>query len=58
MRSSVIGDEGVQPYKFSSCSLDQFLQWMDEGQALCLLNKPNQARNLSHPTPKCPIFVS
>ena len=42
MRPSVIGDEGIQPYKFSSCSAEQFQQWMGEGHALCLLNKPNQ----------------
>lgn len=42
MRPSVIGDEGIQPYKFSTCSADQFQQWMGEGHALCLLNKPNQ----------------
>lgn len=45
MRSSVIGEEGVQPYKFSSCSADQFRQWMDEGQALCLLNRPNEVKS-------------
>ena len=44
MRSTVIGEEGVQPYKFSSCSADQFRQWMDGGQALCLLNRPNEVR--------------
>ena len=42
MRPSVIGDEGIQPYKFSTCSADQFQTWMGEGHALCLLNKPNQ----------------
>jgi hypothetical protein len=42
MRSSVIGDEGIQPYKFSGCSADQFQQSMGDGHALCLLNKPNQ----------------
>ena len=47
MRSTVIGEEGVQPYKFSSCSADQFRQWMDGGQALCLLNRPNEVRYLS-----------
>ena len=33
---------GIQPYKFSTCSKQQFNQWMGEGHALCLLNKPNQ----------------
>ena len=36
------GDEGIQPYKFSTCSMQQFNQWMGDGRALCLLNKPNQ----------------
>ena len=42
MRSSVIGDEGIQPYKFSTCSRKQFNSWMGDGHALCLLNYPNQ----------------
>ena len=44
MRASVIGEEGIQPYKFSTCSKNQFLKWMrrSQGQAQCLLNKPNQ----------------
>lgn len=42
MRPSIIGEEGIQPYKFSTCSSQQFNQWMGEGHALCLLNKPNQ----------------
>ena len=42
MRQSIIGEEGIQPYKFSTCSMQQFNQWMGEGQVLCLLNKPNQ----------------
>ena len=42
MRGSIIGEEGIQPYKFSTCSMQQFNQWMGNGNALCLLNKPNQ----------------
>ena len=44
MRASVIGEEGIQPYKFSTCSKNQFLRWMKRspGTAQCLLNKPNQ----------------
>ena len=42
MRQSIIGEEGIQPYKFSTCSMQQFNQWMGEGQVLCLLNKPKQ----------------
>jgi hypothetical protein len=44
MRPSVIGEEGIQPYKFSTCSHQQFNQWMSDGHALCLLNKPNQVQ--------------
>ena len=40
--SLTIGEEGIQPYKFSTCSMQQFNQWMGDGHALCLLNKPNQ----------------
>ncbi|XP_059084757.1 uncharacterized protein LOC131881812 isoform X4 [Tigriopus californicus] len=42
MKPTVIGEEGIQPYKFSACSSEQFQQWMGDGHALCLLNKPNQ----------------
>ena len=44
MRQSIIGEEGIQPYKFSTCSKNQFLRWMKRspGTAQCLLNKPNQ----------------
>ena len=43
MRQSIIGEEGIQPYKFSTCSMQQFNQWMgSDGRGLCLLNKPNQ----------------
>ena len=47
MRSSVIGDEGVQPYKFSTCSRKQFNGWMGDGRLLCLLNNPNE---MSYPS--------
>ena len=42
MRSTVSGEDGIQPYKFSACSVDHFQRWMDQGSALCLLNKPRK----------------
>jgi len=42
MKSSVSGEEGIQPYKFSECSLKQFQRWMEQGSALCLLNRPSE----------------
>ena len=49
MRASVIGEDGIQPYKFSTCSKNQFFQWMrrSPGTAQCLLNKPNQVWSLA-----------
>jgi len=45
MRSTVSGEDGIQPYKFSGCSVDQFQKWMDQGSALCLLNRPRNRTN-------------
>eukprot|EP00090_Calanus_glacialis_P003082 TRINITY_DN12230_c0_g1_i1.p1 TRINITY_DN12230_c0_g1~~TRINITY_DN12230_c0_g1_i1.p1 ORF type:complete len:1327 (+),score=242.49 TRINITY_DN12230_c0_g1_i1:487-4467(+) len=42
MKSSVSGEEGIQPYKFSECSFKQFQRWMEQGSALCLLNRPSE----------------
>ena len=41
MRSTVIGEEGIQPYKFSTCSKKQFQSWLSipGGHAHCLLNR-------------------
>ena len=39
MKSSLSGEDGIQPFKFSECSLKQFQQWMEQGSALCLLNR-------------------
>ena len=30
MRWSVSGEDGIQPYKFSECSVNQFKRWMDQ----------------------------
>ena len=41
MRPSVIGEEGIQPYKFSTCSRKEFAGYLGDGRLLCLLNNPN-----------------
>ena len=42
MRPSVIGEEGIQPYKFSTCARKQFEGFLADGRMLCLLNNPNE----------------
>ena len=42
MRPSVIGEEGIQPYKFSTCSRKEFDGFLGDGRLLCLLNNPNE----------------
>ena len=42
MRPSVIGEEGIQPYKFSTCSRKEFEGYLGDGRLLCLLNNPNE----------------
>ena len=39
MKSSLSGEDGIQPFKFSECSFKQFQRWMEQGSALCLLNR-------------------
>jgi len=42
MKSSLSGEDGIQPFKFSECSFKQFQHWMEQGSALCLLNRPSE----------------
>lgn len=39
MQSSLSGEDGIQPFKFSECSFKQFQRGMEQGSALCLLNR-------------------
>ena len=39
MKSSLSGEDGIQPFKFSECSFKQFQRGMEKGSALCLLNR-------------------
>ncbi|XP_045542870.1 disintegrin and metalloproteinase domain-containing protein 11 isoform X1 [Papilio machaon] len=42
MAQSIVGLENVQPYKFSDCSKNDYINELRIGQGLCLLNKPNE----------------
>jgi len=42
MSPGVSGTDGIQPYKFSTCSLKTFQKTMEQGSALCLLNRPSE----------------
>ncbi|KAG6448632.1 hypothetical protein O3G_MSEX005662 [Manduca sexta] len=45
MAQSIVGSDNVQPYKFSDCSKNDYINELRIGQGLCLLNKPNQLVN-------------
>ncbi|KAJ0180250.1 hypothetical protein K1T71_003654 [Dendrolimus kikuchii] len=42
MAQSIVGQDNVQPYKFSDCSKNDYINELRVGQGLCLLNKPNE----------------
>lgn len=42
MAQSIVGLENVQPYKFSECSRNDYIDALRTGHGLCLLNKPNE----------------
>ncbi|ALC49632.1 mmd, partial [Drosophila busckii] len=42
MAQSIVGQENVQPYKFSECSKKDYIDALRTGHGLCLLNKPNE----------------
>lgn len=42
MAQSIVGSDNVQPYKFSDCSKNDYINELRVGQGLCLLNKPNE----------------
>lgn len=44
MAQSIVGQENVQPYKFSECSKKDYIDALRTGHGLCLLNKPNEVR--------------
>lgn len=42
MAQAIVGLENVQPYKFSECSLSDYIDRLRTGNGICLLNKPNE----------------
>lgn len=48
MAQSIVGLENVQPYKFSECSKDDYIDALRTGHGLCLLNKPNEVSANAH----------
>ncbi|XP_050542400.1 disintegrin and metalloproteinase domain-containing protein unc-71 isoform X3 [Daktulosphaira vitifoliae] len=48
MQQSIVGMENIQPYKFSDCSLNDYINEFRETRNMCLLNKPNEIANSQH----------
>jgi len=42
MQQSIVGMENIQPYKFSDCSLNDYIDEFRDTRNMCLLNKPNE----------------
>lgn len=51
MAQSIIGLNNVLPYKFSECSAKEYMDVLRLGEAMCLLNKPNEVGSYPH-TPR------
>lgn len=44
MSESIVGQDGIQPYRFSDCSRSSYLSSINQGHAMCLQNKPNSVK--------------
>lgn len=44
MAQSIVGMDNIQPYKFSECSLSDYIESLRLGHGICLFNPPNQVR--------------
>lgn len=44
MQQSIVGMENIQPYKFSECSLNDYIDAFRDTRNMCLLNKPNEVQ--------------
>lgn len=42
MAQSIVGTDNIQPYKFSECSLSDYIESLRVGHGICLFNPPNQ----------------
>ncbi|XP_030767435.1 disintegrin and metalloproteinase domain-containing protein 11 [Sitophilus oryzae] len=45
MAKSIVGLDNVQPYKFSECSMADYIDRLRTGSGVCLLNKPNELQD-------------
>jgi len=44
MSESIVGKDGIQPYRFSDCSRSAYFSSINQGHAMCLQNKPNSVK--------------
>lgn len=42
MAQSIVGLENVQPYKFSECSKNDYIDLLRMSHGGCMMNKPNE----------------
>lgn len=42
MAQSIVGLENVQPYKFSECSKNDYIELLRNTHGGCMMNKPNE----------------
>ncbi|XP_050295580.1 disintegrin and metalloproteinase domain-containing protein 11 isoform X3 [Anthonomus grandis grandis] len=45
MAKSIVGLDNVQPYKFSQCSMSDYIDRLRTGSGQCLMNKPNELQD-------------
>ncbi|XP_066151988.1 disintegrin and metalloproteinase domain-containing protein unc-71 isoform X6 [Euwallacea fornicatus] len=45
MAKSIVGKDNVQPYKFSDCSMSDYVDRLRTGSGQCLMNKPNELQD-------------
>lgn len=51
MAQSIVGLENVQPYKFSECSKNDYIDLLRVSHGGCMMNKPNEVSTKKHQIP-------